>query len=75
MLENIIEQAHKDGVRFTFDVNCSAKDCPNLSEWEQPMFYNGTKKKFTLHLCNTHQDMLDNDEEFEAEIKENKKEN
>jgi hypothetical protein len=66
--EKIIEQAHKDGVRFTFDVNCNAIKCPNLAEYEQPMVFNDSRKKFVLNLCYAHQVMLDNDEEFEAKV-------
>lgn len=71
--DKIIDQAHKDGIKFTFDSDCDVLNCQNVSEWNQTITH-PTEGKMILNLCQKHQDDFDKDISFQV-VKHVKKSN
>lgn len=66
--KKIIERAHKDGVKFTFDDDCQVKGCKLPALWELKITH-PTVGKMKLDLCGNHLKDFDNDKPFEVEMK------
>ena len=71
--KEIIDFAHKQGIRFTFDSECDViKDgvrCKNIAEWAQDITHQ-TEGKMKLDLCQKHLDDFDKDICFDVILKE-----
>lgn len=63
----IVDQVHKDGGRFTFDIDCMVINCKALSEWEQPIIH-PTQGKITMHLCEKHMNDYDKNKSFSISL-------
>ena len=66
--EKIVELAHEDGVKFTFD--CQVKGCNGLVRWEQDITHQ-EHGKMTLALCDKHMKDFDKNIPFEVEMRKN----
>ena len=66
--EEIVERAHKDGVKFSFDKDCMVKNCKLPAIWDQ-FITHPTEGKMKLVLCQKHIDDFDANKPFEVVIK------
>lgn len=67
--EKIIDQAWKDGIRFTFSKECQVINCKEISKWQQDIVHQ-LEGKLTLELCDKH--MKDFDKNISFRIGVNK---
>jgi len=66
--EEIVEVAHKNGVKFTFDTDCCATGCKKVAIWEKEITHQ-TEGDMTLDLCEKHMNEFDENKPFNVEVK------
>lgn len=68
MGKEIIDYCHKQGVKFTFDDDCDALNCENLSTYIQDITH-PKEGKMSLNLCDKHIKKFNKDESFKVTMK------